>query len=348
MKIVTPGRICLFGEHQDYLGLPVIALAISLHSNITFERRQDDQVIVRMPDIDRTERFSLSDLKYTKKRDYFKSAFRVCIDQGLTFSQGFECSISSSIPIEAGTSSSSSIVVGFIHLLSVLADNPKMWDGLMLGKLAYQAEVLEFNEPGGMMDQYSTAIGGCIHIEQQPLAIRSLSLDFKSFVLGHSHEPKDTLGILKMCRDKRLSLMQKMNLDNNLITFENCVEDDGRLILNEDEFELLRATIKNREITKKAIELIKREEFDHREFGQLLFKHHEVLSKMLMTSTSKIDEMVRASIDAGAFGAKINGSGGGGCMFAYAPENLKEVAEAIKSLGGTAYIIHADHGTRKV
>ena len=164
MEIVTPGRICLFGEHQDYLGLPVIALAISLHSNITFERRQDDQVIVRLPDIDRTERFSLSDLKYTKKRDYFKSAFRVCIDQGLTFSQGFECSISSSIPIEAGTSSSSSIVVGFIHLLSVLADNPKMWDGLMLGKLAYQAEVLEFNEPGGMMDQYSTAIGGCIHI----------------------------------------------------------------------------------------------------------------------------------------------------------------------------------------
>ena len=58
--------------------------------------------------------------------------------------------------------------------------------------------------------------------------------------------------------------------------------------------------------------------------------------------------MVRASIDAGAFGAKINGSGGGGCMFAYAPENHKEVAEAIKSLGGTAYIIHADHGTRKV
>ena len=43
-----------------------------------------------------------------------------------------------------------------------------------------------------------------------------------------------------------------MNLDNNLITFENCVEDDGRLILNEDEFELLRATIKNR-ITKKQL-----------------------------------------------------------------------------------------------
>jgi galactokinase len=25
----TPGRIYLFGEHQDYLGLPVIAIAIN-------------------------------------------------------------------------------------------------------------------------------------------------------------------------------------------------------------------------------------------------------------------------------------------------------------------------------
>ena len=39
MKIVTPGRICLFGEHQDYLGLPVIAMAISLRISIVGEKR---------------------------------------------------------------------------------------------------------------------------------------------------------------------------------------------------------------------------------------------------------------------------------------------------------------------
>ncbi|MCH1575403.1 MAG: galactokinase family protein, partial [Flavobacteriales bacterium] len=25
----APGRLCLFGEHQDYLGLPVIAMAMN-------------------------------------------------------------------------------------------------------------------------------------------------------------------------------------------------------------------------------------------------------------------------------------------------------------------------------
>ena len=41
MEISTPGRICLFGEHQDYLGLPVIAMAISLRVRIVGKKRKD-------------------------------------------------------------------------------------------------------------------------------------------------------------------------------------------------------------------------------------------------------------------------------------------------------------------
>jgi galactokinase len=56
--------------------------------------------------------------------------------------------------------------------------------------------------------------------------------------------------------------------------------------------------------------------------------------------------MLNAAIDVGALGGKINGSGGGGCMFAYAPENFEEVAEAIERVGGKSYIIQSDDGTR--
>ena len=56
--------------------------------------------------------------------------------------------------------------------------------------------------------------------------------------------------------------------------------------------------------------------------------------------------MVEASMNAGALGGKINGSGGGGCMFMYAPENPEAVAEAIKREGGIPYIIYIDEGTR--
>jgi len=47
-------------------------------------------------------------------------------------------------------------------------------------------------------------------------------------------------------------------------------------------------------------------------------------------------------------GGKINGSGGGGCMFAYAPKNAEIVAEAIEKVGGKSFIISSDSGTRIV
>ena len=51
--------------------------------------------------------------------------------------------------------------------------------------------------------------------------------------------------------------------------------------------------------------LINQKEFDHYEFGRLLFEHHKVLSNLLGTSTPKIDKMIEVGIEAGAYGGKI-------------------------------------------
>ena len=66
---------------------------------------------------------------------------------------------------------------------------------------------------------------------------------------------------------------------------------------------------------------------------------------MLQVSTPKIEAMMDAALNVGALGGKINGSGGG-CMFAYAPNNPEHVAEAIEKAGGKAYIVQQDEGTR--
>ena len=78
MEVSTPGRICLFGEHQDYLGLPVIAMAISLRARIIGKKRRDRQVILHKPDINATEKFSIDDTAYVNSRDYFKSSINIC------------------------------------------------------------------------------------------------------------------------------------------------------------------------------------------------------------------------------------------------------------------------------
>jgi galactokinase len=347
MEISTPGRICLFGEHQDYLGLPVVAMAISLRAKIRGEKRSDNQVIIHKPNLGETETFTLDDLSYTKPRDYFKSGIIVSKNAGLTFSTGFECEVTSKIPIRAGTSSSSAISVSWIHFLAQIADVRPNWDQKKIAELAYKTEVEEFNEPGGMMDQYTTAMGNLIYIQFEPgITIESLNPILGTFVLGDSCEPKDTMGILSRCRDSRLEIIQKLKMKNPTFTIHTLGEGADISDLNASEIELYKSTLKNRDLLKRALPELEKEESNHELIGQLLTDHHQVLRDVLQVSTPKIEVMMDAALNAGALGGKINGSGGGGCMFAYAPNNPEQVAEAIEKVGGKAYIVQKDEGTR--
>ena len=77
--------------------------------------------------------------------------------------------------------------------------------------MAYKTEVKEFNEPGGMMDQYTTAMGELIYLQSEPdIRIRSVKAKLGNFVLGDSNEQKDTLNILLRYRDTRWEILKKI------------------------------------------------------------------------------------------------------------------------------------------
>ena len=97
---------------------------------------------------------------------------------------------------------------------------------------------------------------------------------------------------------------------------------------------------------KKLIELEKKMP-DNNVISSLINEQHAILRDKLKVSTEKIESMLTAALNAGALGGKINGSGGGGCMFAYAPENPEKVADAIRSVGGKSYIVNMDSGTKE-
>jgi galactokinase len=355
MKVSTPGRICLFGEHQDYLGLPVIASAISRRISIESTYRSDKRIVLNLPDINREESFSLDEtFPYKKKRDYFRSTINVLKRKGLTFSKGLDCTIHGNIPINSGTSSSSALIVSWAHLLDKMSDAPKNFSTKELGEIANAAEVLEFGEPGGMMDHYSTAIGNVIYLESTPeIHVEALTPQLGTFVLGDSQEPKDTLGILARCRYGMEALVKKVQSEDISFSIFNTPLDkitDYKSFLTEDEFSLLKANIDDRDILIKGKTLLSapsiadRSIFD-KKFGGLLYEHYLNLRDHKRTSTPKIERMMNAALSAGALGGKINGSGGGGCMFAYAPNNAEEVAEAIEKEGGKSFIIRVADGT---
>lgn len=346
LTVSSPGRLCLFGEHQDYLGLPVISMAISLRARIHGIKRLNREVIIHKPDINETESFILDDLSYSKPRDYFKSGINVCQGAGLIFSNGFECEVTSEIPFQSGASSSSAIMVSWIHFLSKMADEPTDWNRQKLGELAFKAEVKEFNEPGGMMDQYSSAMGNLIYLESEPeISIKLLNPKLGAFVLGDSCETKDTMGILQRCRNLRLNIINNMKTRNSSFDLHTCDSDSISSSLNDEDLNLMKGTMQNRDLLKQALIELEKDKLNHKLIGDLLTAHHSLLRDVLGVSTPQIESMLEASLQAGALGGKINGSGGGGCMFSYAPDHPERVADAIEKSGGKAYIVHSDDGT---
>ncbi len=350
LTISAPGRICLFGEHQDYLDLPVIPAAISLRIRLEGARRKDRDIHIELPDIDDYIGFSLDDASYELERDYFRSGVNVLEREGFTFSSGFDCSVRGEIPLNSGTSSSTALVMAWVKFLALMSDQHTDLTPDRNAELAHLAEVVEFQEPGGKMDHYSIAYGNVIYLDFQPqLAAERLRSRFGTFVLGDSGEPKDTKSILARVKQQILAIMQKIKeidpdfslLDANIDELEKYRAD-----MNAEQYELLQDTIMNRNITHRAREVLKAGPLDEKSFGEMLNQHQSVLRDVLRISTPRIDQMLAAAMEAGAVGGKINGSGGGGCMFVYAPEQTNQVADAIESAGGKAYIVRIDEGVK--
>ncbi|MCF7918826.1 MAG: GHMP kinase [Candidatus Cloacimonetes bacterium] len=348
ITVSAPGRICLFGEHQDYLGLPVIPMAINLRVTIKCKPRKDRIFHLLLPDIGREIKLVFTDNKefiYNNEINYFKSIYNVLYRQGVRFLQGYDCLVTSEIPINSGTSSSSALNNVWCRFLLETGENvPESWkQPEAVGRFSYEAEVVEFSEAGGMMDQLSTAVGNLAYIDfADDNRLEFLPARLGTFVLGDSQEPKDTQKILSQTKIPALSAAHKANFDYTQIDHKYL--DEFKSALTQKEYTISRAMIKNRDITREAVKLLKADDIDHKKIGALFNEHQYILDKYLGISTPKINRMLEAANEAGAYGGKINGSGGGGCMFAYAPEYPQKVAAAIEQAGGKAYIIKMDKG----
>lgn len=351
LKVSAPGRICLFGEHQDYFGLPIIAAAINLRITISGKRSRDPIIDVDMPDIGEKEHLQLrKELKYSKARDYLKSGINILQREGKIPDSGWNCLIRGTIPINSGTASSSALAVAWIKFLLEAVRDKRAGDPDAIANLAFMAEVAEFNEPGGKMDHYSSALGGVIsiHFENQ-FKVRKLKNTLGSFVLADSLQRKDTTGTLEYIKTHVLSGMGKIQKEKpefqlNSSPLKEYLEDIERL--DKEESNLIKGTLFTRDLTAEGESLFESETFDHVKFGSLLSRQQGVLKKYLKLSIPKIDKMLDAALQAGALGGKGNGSGGGGCVFAYAPERAKEVAEALRRLDTKPFILHIEEGVR--
>ncbi len=346
----APGRICLFGEHQDYMGHRVIAAAIDLTIFIEGEAGPGNDVDIVLKDFDQRIRFSMTDIHYGNGKDYLRSAVNLLLRKGIIEPCSIRAELRGTIPIQAGTSSSSALMVAWLaFLIRAAASQPEFHlRPENLGEMAFMAEVAEFNEAGGRMDQYTSAFGGIVAFDfSKKIRAQPLPAVLKEFVLGDSLQAKPTQETLRRVRTGQEWGLTALKA---VLPFEHSLELDAAGIapyisrIAEPLQPYLHAVVKNMDITQAALRELSGPRPSQDVLARLMNEHQHVLREDLRLSTPRLDAMIDGAMSAGALAAKINGSGEGGCMFAYCPGKQDVVCEAIERNGGRAYVIGIHQG----
>ncbi|WGK64251.1 mevalonate kinase family protein [Croceiramulus getboli] len=344
MRTRAPGRICLFGDHQDYLGLPVIACAIDRFITVEGNLNQHDQLHIELPDLGTSPNIKLHQ-EAVKPGDHLQSAVNVLLNKGYSINQGAEVSIQGNVPINAGLSSSSAMTVAWVHWLLKAYDDADAWSPEQIAELAYQAEVVEQQASGGRMDQYTSAYGGVVYIETEKQgAITELTslqkhmIDTQvALIIGVSGIPKQTDALLKKIKDQALeavAIVKKAFPKFDLKAALVHEYDQYQTLLPASLKSIFYAALKNHQLTQQAAQELRKDAPDLTRLGGLMNEHHQVLRDNLKITVPRIDAMIEAALNTGALGAKIVGSGGGGSICAWvAQENQQAIEKALIKAG---------------
>ncbi|PWL37464.1 GHMP kinase [Flagellimonas aquimarina] len=340
IEVSAPARICFYGDHQDYLDLPVIAGAINRFIHIKAIPNEQSEFRILLADLGEEKVISIHDaLKNISNGDYFRSGISVLKTYGFKFKRGYTIEIHGTIPLNAGLSSSSALMVAWIRFLIAIQEEPKQVNNATIGQWAYEAEVVYFNQPGGLMDQYTIAQGGLLYINTKTSESTPLKSSLRKLVVAESGLPKRTLDVLKNARVYAQKGIEAVKRATPLFNLHKASPEDYEKYLNivPEEFQShWYATIFNYNITLKAKKELQKPIPDVEILGELMNQHQAILQENIQNTPVEMTKMMKAALKAGALGTKIIGSGGGGCMVALAKENQKEIMEAFMTHGAKA------------
>ncbi len=357
-KIISlaSGRTCLFGDHQDYLGLPVIACAIDKFIKLVAVENNSACFNISKPDIkeQRTIQIDAVNENTAVIGDHFLAVLKVLKKYNCIPSKGFDITITGTIPINAGLSSSSAVVVAWVQFLLEAFGSDKKVTQEFIAQIAYEAEVVEQKSSGGKMDQYSISLGNIIYLEtDESSAYKTIPKKLPGLIIGESGIPKDTLGTLKELKENALLSIEKVEEIDPNFDIRKVEKDDVKTYenyLTTDLQPYFRAAVLNYLITRKALVEFQKEKLNYKTIGDLMYQHHEVLRDLLHITVPRIDDMIDAALNNGALGAKIVGSGKGGSIVAIAPEGKEqEIIKSMRNAGAVdAYLVSIATGARIV
>jgi D-glycero-alpha-D-manno-heptose-7-phosphate kinase len=224
------------------------------------------------------------------------------LDMGLT-DDPLEIGTFGDLPARSGLGSSSSFTVALVKALH--AHLGKMPRAGQIAEAAARLEIELLGEPIGKQDQYAAAFGGFNVFEFRP---------------DHtvSAEPVP------------ISTMIQQRLEDSLVLFYTGINRDAGTVLYEQRKNIEGTFPTLRDMAESVLEFRDRllaEDFAG--LGRMLHEGWE-RKKSLATAISSgpLDKLYEAGQQAGAWGGKVLGAGGGGCLFFLVPPPLKDGVRA--------------------
>lgn len=352
----APGRVNLIGEHTDYNGLPVLPMALDRDVVLTYRARADGRVLVRNVD-PRFEPVSF-ELEETIRPEpagawgNYPRAAAQALRSEVGPLRGLEGEVRSTVPVAAGLSSSSALVVATALALLEL-NQATVPTGRLMALLAAGERYVGVE--GGGMDQ-AISLGGvaghAIRIDFRPTLLRTpvpVPPEWRFVVAPSGIEAAKAAGAreayntrVRECR-AALTRFADANLDGQV------PEDYAALLalmpaawalelaadtLDGDLLRRFHHVVSEGDRVRQAEMALR--QGDPERFGRLMNASHASLRDDYAVSVGELDAMVEIALGHGAVGARLTGAGFGGAIVALA--RADRAGEVVEGLAREYYV----------
>ena len=288
----APGKVILFGEHFVEYGVKAILCSINKRVTVTAEKTSERKISINS----KIGKLELEPDKPISEINSPLKPFYYLANKSIeNKDSGIRIQIDSEIPLGAGLGSSSACCVAGAAAIFKLFGNISKEEVL---KLAIEAERTIFENTSGA-DCTVCTYGGIMEYDKDE--------GFKKI----EHEPNFQLVIINSNMEHSTqSMVSKVK------KFENK---------NKEEFSKL-SNLESK-LVEDVLKLVKENKIQ--EIGQKMNQNQEYLENIGI-SNKELTKMIKIGQES-SFGAKITGSGGGGCIFALTNEsNLQNILKKFK------------------
>ena len=331
-KATAPGKVILFGEHAINRGQTAIAASVGLYSTCAvqpagkFEFRSKGHAT----ECSRAEVLGLGNrvteyvaeqnfegIRSLAAADYFAPQKYIlgCMF-GDDLPEGFSFTWESDVPSSSGLGSGGSAFVAMVAAVSIyLGYTPSLEER---ADWAHKGDIVAHGGIASALDTQTSLLGGCIKFTGKTFAVNIPVAAGLKLVIAHSGVVAATSEVNSRVRTW---------LANNPAARIKYFETIGAL---------------------SAAAETHLEKGNWAELGKLLTLNQLVLQKIGVSSL-RIETLIDAALEAGALGAKISGSGGGGIIIALVENStLEKVRAALENANATVFMPEIGVGGVKI